>query len=129
MWGKIAIFGGEKREPTPKPSKANLGEESSFYFDKEQQRWINGKEGADTTAAPAPLAPPPMGSRTATPAVPSPVAPAATVGPPASRAGGPPSSGGPAGAGLPPGPPRPAGATGTAARRGARSRYVDVLNT
>ncbi|KAF9385817.1 hypothetical protein BGX21_000958, partial [Mortierella sp. AD011] len=125
-WPKIALFGGEKREPTPKPVKANLGEESSFYFDKEQQRWVNKKAGSDNAAAAAPLPPPPM-SRTATPAA----AGSPTVGGPPSRSGPPSASGTPPAVGGPSpvagGPPRPG--TGSSARRGARSRYVDVLNT
>ncbi|KAG0250395.1 hypothetical protein BGZ95_007212, partial [Linnemannia exigua] len=124
-WPKINIFGGEKREGTPKPVRANLGEESSFYFDKEQQRWVNKKGGSETSSVAEALPPPPM-SRTATPASMS--SPAAG-GPPALNRGGPPSTGGSSPAmGGPPGL-KPAGATGSTARRGARSRYVDVLNT
>ncbi|KAF9945845.1 hypothetical protein BGZ72_000921 [Mortierella alpina] len=123
-WPKIALFGGEKRETTPKPVKANLGEESSFYFDKEQKRWVNKKGGAESSSA-AEVLPPPPRSLSAAPAAagsgPSPVA----GGPPAvSR--GPPSSGGP----IPPagGPPGPRPGVGPAVRRGARAKYVDVLN-
>ncbi|KAF9191283.1 vesicle coat component [Haplosporangium sp. Z 11] len=124
-WWPISLFGGEKREPTPKPVRANLGEESSFYFDKEKKCWVNKKGGSETSSNAEPLRPPPT-SRTATPGG----APAASgspaAGPPA-MARGPPSSGGtPPIAGGPPGP-RPG--AGTVPRRGARSRYVDVLNT
>lgn len=112
-WPKINLFGGEKREGTPKPVKANLGDESTFYFDKDQQRWINKKAGSESPVAAEPLPPPPM-ARTATPAgAGSPV-----VGPPS-----------PSGAATPPvasGQPR--AGPGSVARRGARSRYVDVLN-
>ncbi|KAF9114513.1 hypothetical protein BGX30_006573 [Mortierella sp. GBA39] len=122
-WPKINLFGGEKREGTPKPVKANLGEESSFYFDKEQQRWVNKKGGSETSSVAEALPPPPM-SRTATPAS---ISSPAAGGPP-SLSRGPPSTGGSSPAmGGPPGL-KPAGA-GSAARRGARSRYVDVLNT
>ncbi|KAI9778346.1 MAG: vesicle coat component [Geoglossum umbratile] len=40
------------------PVKAKLGEESSFYYDPEQKRWINKKAGS-TTPAPAARPPPP----------------------------------------------------------------------
>ena len=30
-----------KRESTPSPIKANLGEQTSFYYDKELKRWVN----------------------------------------------------------------------------------------
>lgn len=35
----------------PAPVKANLGEESSFYYDKEQKRWVNKnvRDLADTS--------------------------------------------------------------------------------
>ncbi|KIO26250.1 hypothetical protein M407DRAFT_24465 [Tulasnella calospora MUT 4182] len=50
---------GKKEEPsTPGPVKAKLGEESTFYYDKELKRWVNKKAG-ETSAAPAPLPPPP----------------------------------------------------------------------
>jgi hypothetical protein len=32
-----------KRSDTPGPIKASLGEETSFYYDKEQKRWVNKK--------------------------------------------------------------------------------------
>ena len=32
-----------KRSETPGPVKANLGEETSFYYDKELKRWVNNK--------------------------------------------------------------------------------------
>lgn len=52
-------WGSKKEEPsTPGPVKAKLGEESSFYYDKELKRWVN-KKGGDTGAAPAALPPPP----------------------------------------------------------------------
>lgn len=40
------------------PIKAKLGEENSFYYDKEQKRWVNKKAGAEE-AKPAPPPPPP----------------------------------------------------------------------
>ncbi|KAH0830581.1 Sec23-binding domain of Sec16-domain-containing protein [Lanmaoa asiatica] len=57
-----------KRSDTPGPIKASLGEETSFYYDKELKRWVNKKAG---TGAPQPPAPPPPPSRaqTASPSV------------------------------------------------------------
>ncbi|KAF8495614.1 Sec23-binding domain of Sec16-domain-containing protein [Gautieria morchelliformis] len=49
------------------PVKAKLGEETSFYYDKELKRWVNKKAGA-TEAAPTPPLPPPSRPRTASPA-------------------------------------------------------------
>ena len=31
------------RSSTPGPTKANLGEETAFYYDKELKRWVNKK--------------------------------------------------------------------------------------
>ena len=42
------------------PIKAKLGEESSFYYDKELKKWVNKKSG-DTPAAAAATPPPPKG--------------------------------------------------------------------
>jgi len=45
-----------KREATtPGPVKANLGEEVTFYYDKELKRWVNKTAGAKPTAPPPPL--------------------------------------------------------------------------
>ncbi|CAG8490035.1 7140_t:CDS:2 [Funneliformis caledonium] len=46
---------------------ANLGEESSFYFDPVQKRWINKKAGAETINASTSLPPPPQRSKTTSP--------------------------------------------------------------
>ena len=36
------IWGGKRADSTsPAPVKANLGEESTFYYDKELKRWVN----------------------------------------------------------------------------------------
>ncbi|KAL9591057.1 MAG: hypothetical protein Q9203_000158 [Teloschistes exilis] len=84
------LGGGKKddanlNQEQPKAIKAKLGEESSFYYDKELKKWVN-KRGPPPAAAEAPKAPPPRGppsravsaaggpptsaSRTATPPVP-----------------------------------------------------------
>ncbi|KZS99244.1 hypothetical protein SISNIDRAFT_448107 [Sistotremastrum niveocremeum HHB9708] len=51
----------------PAPVKANLGEEVTFYYDKDLKRWINKKAGADASA-PATPPPPPSRVQTASPA-------------------------------------------------------------
>ncbi|KDQ07949.1 hypothetical protein BOTBODRAFT_59681 [Botryobasidium botryosum FD-172 SS1] len=59
-WGKKEGEGGG-------PVKASLGEESSFYYDKELKRWVNKKVGgADATPPPTPP-PPPSRAQTASP--------------------------------------------------------------
>ncbi|KAL8871636.1 MAG: hypothetical protein Q9174_002577, partial [Haloplaca sp. 1 TL-2023] len=83
-------LGGSKKDEQslnhePKAIKAKLGEESSFFYDKELKKWVNKKDPAPSTTE-APKAPPPRGppsravsaaggpppsmSRTATPPVP-----------------------------------------------------------
>ncbi len=49
---------GGKKEPNElnqpagsAPIKAKLGEKSSFYYDKDLKKWVNGKGGEDSTAA------------------------------------------------------------------------------
>ncbi|KAF9482773.1 hypothetical protein BDN70DRAFT_800853 [Pholiota conissans] len=57
----------KRSESTPAPIKASLGEESAFYYDKEQKRWVNRKandEAASKSAAPPP---PPSRAQTASP--------------------------------------------------------------
>ncbi|TKX19521.1 COPII coat assembly protein sec16 [Elsinoe australis] len=83
-------FGGKKEEDLqPKAVRAKLGEENSFYFDKDLGKWVNKKGGAEETKA-APTPPPPM-----------------RAGPPSRVASGAPTlSVGPGGPGAPPsGPP------------------------
>ncbi|KAL8693642.1 MAG: hypothetical protein Q9218_001552 [Villophora microphyllina] len=59
-------LGGGKKEDSnlnqdqPKAIKAKLGEESSFYYDKELKKWIN-KKGPPPAATEAPAPPPPRG--------------------------------------------------------------------
>ncbi|KAF4556820.1 putative COPII coat assembly protein sec16 [Elsinoe fawcettii] len=85
--------GEEGLEQQPKAVRAKLGEENSFYFDKELGKWVNKKGGKEEVKA-APTPPPPMmGPRKGTPG-PSGSAPPSRVasgvglaGPP----GGPPS--------------------------------------
>lgn len=76
------LWGG--KSSTPAPVKANLGEETSFYYDKELKRWVNKKAGA--TAAPATPPPPPPRAQTASPSL---ARPAASTPPPPLPAGPP----------------------------------------
>ncbi|KAK0450880.1 Sec23-binding domain of Sec16-domain-containing protein [Armillaria borealis] len=56
-----------KRGESSGPVKASLGEETSFYYDKELKRWVNKKAGADAAAKPAPPPPPPSRPATTSP--------------------------------------------------------------
>ncbi|KAI8379687.1 uncharacterized protein BYT42DRAFT_336973 [Radiomyces spectabilis] len=143
-WGLFSLFsrssGDDKEEK--KAVKANLGEESHFYYDEKEKRWVN--KLADSQPAPAPPPPPPKAASTPTARALSPAAP-----PSMGQATAPPS-----GAGLPPPPglarattspgltnspptavtptfstPPPSGGRRTGAgRKPMRSRYVDVFN-
>lgn len=60
---KKGWFGGwfGKKDPdAPQAVRAKLGEENSFYFDKELGKWVNKKGGQDEVKA-APTPPPPKG--------------------------------------------------------------------
>jgi COPII coat assembly protein SEC16 len=53
-----------KKDPTAelnKPIKAKLGEESSFYFDKDLGKWVNKKGGPEAATPAAATPPPPRG--------------------------------------------------------------------
>ncbi|KAG6850992.1 hypothetical protein H0H93_004479 [Arthromyces matolae] len=54
--------------PSSGPVKASLGEESSFYYDKDLKRWVNKKAGAETAKVASPP-PPPARAQTASPAM------------------------------------------------------------
>ncbi|KZO95287.1 hypothetical protein CALVIDRAFT_483144 [Calocera viscosa TUFC12733] len=58
-------FGGAKKEAEIPggPVKANLGEQSSFYYDKEQKRWVN-KAAGSSAESPKPATPPPRAQTT-----------------------------------------------------------------
>ena len=110
---------GQQNEKEGKAVRAHLGEETSFYYDKELKRWVNKKAGDDANAKPAPLPPPPKKA----PAPTKPEAPAAAP-PPSSNGGssGPPSA--KAGA-PPPRPPASGGGSGGAKKR-TKPRYIVV---
>ncbi|EPT06159.1 hypothetical protein FOMPIDRAFT_1110601 [Fomitopsis schrenkii] len=140
-----------KRESsTPAPIKANLGDSTSFYYDKELKRWVNKNSAAEATNS-TPTAPPPRAQTAspgasmralplgATPPPPPPARPATTdpgdgmpkppmrirsnLVPPESDRSAPPT---PMSATLPgQGPPQ--SRSRPAAKKPARSRYVDVF--
>ncbi|KAI6022685.1 Sec23-binding domain of Sec16-domain-containing protein [Pisolithus marmoratus] len=56
-----------RRSETPGPVRANLGEETSFHYDKELGRWVNKKAGAEGSQPVAPAPPPPARAQTASP--------------------------------------------------------------
>ncbi|OJJ69103.1 hypothetical protein ASPBRDRAFT_198669 [Aspergillus brasiliensis CBS 101740] len=99
--------GGKKEEQNlNKPIRAKLGEENSFYYDKDLKKWVNKKDPNSATAARA-TPPPPRASgppsRTASgsSAAPPPPASASPMMPP-------PSSRPPSTTGMPPPPGSPA---------------------
>lgn len=65
---------GGSKEGSSGPVKASLGEENSFYYDKDLKKWVNKKSGGDPTPAPAPP-PPPSRSQTASPSRNAPLRP------------------------------------------------------
>lgn len=113
-------FGGKKEQmPGPGPVRAKLGEQNSFYFDKDLNKWVNKKGGADAATPAASTPPPPRGppSRVTSAAASGPP----SMGPPSRNASGgnlsamgsrPPTSSGPpmsVGSGSPSNPPSRAG--------------------
>lgn len=51
----------KQEAPSSGPIRAKLGEENAFYFDKNLNKWVNKKAGADVTPS-APTPPPPKSS-------------------------------------------------------------------
>jgi hypothetical protein len=109
-------FGGKKDQmPGPGPVRAKLGEQNSFYFDKDLNKWVNKKGGSEAATPAASTPPPPRGppSRVASATVGGPP----PMGPPSRNASGgdlsamgsrPPTSSGPpmsVGSGSPSNPP------------------------
>ncbi|KAJ7235468.1 Sec23-binding domain of Sec16-domain-containing protein [Mycena haematopus] len=143
-----------RRSETPAPGlvKANLGEETTFYFDKDLKRWVNKKAGAEEAKPAAPPPAPPSRSQTASPGMSGPRPGTATPPPPRSAsvadvAGPPPGKSNirvksnlaptPEAVSLPgsplrqstltPPPPPPGRPKSQASKRAVRSRYVDVF--
>ncbi|KAK7020573.1 protein transport protein sec16 [Favolaschia claudopus] len=69
---------------TPGPVKANLGEETSFYYDKDLKRWVNKRGGAEEPTPVATPPPPPSRSQTASPGMSGPRVGTSTPPPPRS---------------------------------------------
>ncbi|KAI9375856.1 Sec23-binding domain of Sec16-domain-containing protein [Aspergillus egyptiacus] len=125
------LKGGNKEDNLAgaKPIRAKLGEENSFYYDKDLKKWVNKKDPNSATAARA-TPPPPKGpappSRSASgSSMPPPPAPAGSGSRPSSSAGAPPPpTSVPSSLGLPPtpslGPARPF-STGVVSDAGAPS--------
>ncbi|KAF8559595.1 hypothetical protein OG21DRAFT_1480351 [Imleria badia] len=58
-----------KRSDAPGPIKASLGEETSFYYDKELKRWVNKKAGTEAVQSTMTPPPPPSRAQTTSPSV------------------------------------------------------------
>ena len=92
------LGGWFKKDPTAelnKPIRAKLGEESSFYYDEVQKKWVNKKGGTESTAPAAATPPPPRGpaSRMASAASGPPSGPPSRVASAAGLGSRPPTSG------------------------------------
>ncbi|KAI7851450.1 Sec23-binding domain of Sec16-domain-containing protein [Circinella umbellata] len=153
-WGLLSFF---SRSSTPsnasqiekKAVKANLGEESAFYYDEKEKRWVN-KNAPATPAAPS-LPPPPKATSSPAPTnrntlstpPPPPSSSSSTGGPPVSTASTPGQkqpllmrSGStppttttpPARSATSPPPTAPPSGGARRSRKPMRSRYVDVFN-
>ncbi|KAI9269365.1 Sec23-binding domain of Sec16-domain-containing protein [Sporodiniella umbellata] len=132
-WGFFSMFSRKESSAVDekKPVRANLGQESSFYFDEKEQRWVNKLNDVKPVAA---TPPPPPKSMTPQPAAsvqspplskPSNVPPRVSSAPVGAPPGSP--SGTPPGFSTPPiGGSKRAGASGK--KKPMRSRYVDVFN-
>ncbi|KAJ7452366.1 Sec23-binding domain of Sec16-domain-containing protein [Mycena galericulata] len=142
----------KRSEASPGPIKASLGEETSFYYDKELKRWVNKKAGTEEAKPAAPPPPPPSRPQTASPGMTGPrqggaPPPPARSASAADLSGPPPTKGTmrvrsnlaptPESASLPSSPlrqstltspsPPPGRPKSQASKRAIRSRYVDVF--
>ena len=135
------LLGGRSGEKEGKAKKAHLGEETSFYYDKELKRWVNKKAGDDGKAAPPPLPPPPKNPKPKTDAAPPSPSKTGKTPPSPSKGSSAPLASGKAGSappapgkrndGAPPAPgdaPTAKGSRGTGAgkKRPLKSRYIVV---
>ncbi|CAB4447046.1 unnamed protein product [Rhizophagus irregularis] len=105
---------------------ANLGEESSFYYDPVQKRWINKKAGNEPNNTLMPPPPPPQRSKTT-----SPQSSYSAMSSNPNRQSLPPMDNknlaGPPISATPPPPNKGGRASSASMRRGVR-RYVDIMN-
>ncbi|KAG0690352.1 hypothetical protein C6P40_003170 [Pichia californica] len=60
-------LGGKGKDDKPKPIKAKLGEENSFYYDEKLKRWINKKASLEEQLESSKPPPPPMMKKPASP--------------------------------------------------------------
>ncbi|KAK4520917.1 uncharacterized protein ATC70_006800 [Mucor velutinosus] len=139
-WGIFSLFGRKEKDPNAeekKAVKANLGEQSSFYYDEKEKRWVNKLN--DTKPASATPPPPPKAATPQPPAskpmVPPPVADLKPSSMPPPRINSAPNVPSMSGSGGLPNAAPPAFNTPQTSRRAAgggrksvRSRYVDVLS-
>jgi COPII coat assembly protein SEC16 len=82
LFGGLGARGGASGEKPKKPIRANLGDESSFYYDEKLKSWVDrkdkragagGSDGADASGAlpPPPTSAPPTPAMTIPPSGPS----------------------------------------------------------
>lgn len=137
----------QEHDDKPKAVRAKLGEQSSFYYDKELKRWVNKNAPAEDNKPAAPPPPPKSLGGSSSISRPSSSTPGLPSGPPSTSStpvSGPPSAvltpSGPPGPSTTPRPPvkingglddllASAPTTGGSKRpkKNARSRYVDVM--
>jgi hypothetical protein len=67
--GWFGWLGKGKNDDRPKPIKAKLGEENSFYYDEKLKRWINKKAPLEEQLEASKAPPPPMMKKSATPSI------------------------------------------------------------
>ncbi|TFK29953.1 hypothetical protein FA15DRAFT_752087 [Coprinopsis marcescibilis] len=60
-------FKASNSNESPGPIKASLGEENSFYYDKDQKRWVNKRNGPEPPKPEPGPPPPPSRAQTASP--------------------------------------------------------------
>ncbi|PWZ02273.1 hypothetical protein BCV70DRAFT_198550 [Testicularia cyperi] len=106
LWGRSSSTDAPSQSQAAKAKKAHLGEEVTFYYDKDLKRWVNKKAGDSGAASTPPPPPPPGRAQTASPASQPDRSAGAASAPPMRRQSdfGPPQSG-------PPGPPSMRGAS------------------
>ncbi|WFD27702.1 hypothetical protein MNAN1_002706 [Malassezia nana] len=134
LWGTRSSAPSQSDKES-KASKAHLGEETSFYYDKDLKRWVNKKAGDDgKTAAPA-LPPPPKAAKPAgsSSEKSAPPAPSKKGDAEPARGSAPPGKPNDAGYGDPPMPKPAAGKPGdrpptggASKKRPLKSRYIVV---
>lgn len=59
IWGRSGSK--DQNQAKPKAHQIHIGEENSFVFDKDLNKWVNKKAGGESTAPSAAKAPPPKG--------------------------------------------------------------------